>query len=42
MTDALFWLLYLLSDDFGRLVAGILVLLALIEFLIHFKEWVNP
>lgn len=41
MTDALFWLLYLMSDDVGRLVAGILVLIAMVEFLMHFKEWIT-
>jgi hypothetical protein len=41
MTDALLWLLALMTDDIGRLVGGILILAALIEFIMHFKEWVS-
>lgn len=41
MTDALQWLLDLMIGDIGRLVAGILVLASLIEFLLRFKEWIT-
>lgn len=39
--DALQWLVDLMLGDISRLVVGMLVLYALIEVLVKFKEWIT-
>lgn len=39
MTDALYWLANLMVADIGRVVAGILVCVALVELLVKVREW---
>ncbi len=39
MNDALQWIVGLMLADISKLVAGLVVLIALIEFLARFKEW---
>ena len=41
MSDALQWLLNLMLPDIGRLVAGLLVLISLIELAMKIKEWIT-
>lgn len=42
MTDAFQWLINLMLGDVSRLVAGILLLVSVLEVLIWFKEKIKP
>lgn len=39
MIDALYWLVNLMLPDIAKVVSGLLVLTAFLEFLVRFKEW---
>ena len=39
MSDAFQWLINLVADQVAVALGGLTVLLLLIEFLIHFRDW---